>query len=112
MLRISERFGLKREFLGKGEISELDIIRPVEISPPDAIYKSPGGILSEDFLPERVGVTRIPKPIIVRYPPLSPAFEKRKPPPGFIETKAQVSTPAKNFIDIFFDWLNKILSGK
>jgi hypothetical protein len=111
MRRISERFDTEREFARRDRLLDFDIVRPVEIIPPSAIYISPGGAVSKEFLPEKPRFVRIPKPIISRYPPLSPPFKKIKPPPGIIDTKARVSTPARNFIDIFFDWLNKILSG-
>jgi len=114
MLRIPERFdGFEREFARKDKFLALDKTRPVEKIPPSAIYISPGGEVSEDFspkepilrpvsrrvLPEREYVTTAPSAIRI--------FAPRS-----IETKRQISTPARNFLDIFFDWLNKILSGK
>ncbi|MBA7493830.1 hypothetical protein ES702_04395 [subsurface metagenome] len=111
MRRISERLGLEREFARRDDRLDFAAPRPVEITAPEAIYTSPGGAVSEEFLPEKPQVVRIPKSIFVRYPPLSPPIKEISPRTVFIETKAQVSTPARNFIDIFFDWLNKILSG-
>lgn len=113
MLRISERRGLRREFEQREERPIIDVVKPTEITAPDAIYTSPGGAVSKEFLPREVRPAIAPRRDVFRGDgrryglPVNGKLGVRK----IKDTKAQVSTPAKNFIDIFFDWLNKILSG-
>jgi len=114
MRRISERFDFEREFARKGELRDFDIPRPIEIIPPDAIYTSPpkepilGPVVLPKPPPELRGMIGWPPPEYVTKAP--PAI--RLYPPTGIEAKAQISPPEKNFLDRFFDFLNKILSGK
>jgi len=114
MLRISERLGLRREFERREERRIIDVVKPVEITPPGAIYASPGGAVSEDFSLREVRPAIAPRrDVFIGERPAKGRMERiaRPTPRKIKDTKARESTPAKNFIDKFFDWLNKILSA-
>ena len=111
MLGISERFDVRRDFSLRDKLIDFDVSGPVEITPPEAIYESPGGALSEDFAPEVQPTMAPPESIFIEpreYITGIASAMKTRPPSGLIQKMA----PTKNFLDIFFDWLNKILSGK
>jgi len=91
--------------------------RDIQISSPDVVYNSAGGAISEDFKPQEPPVTGVPH-LFLQTP--DPIFLPAKTTYKFdsrygikIEQgKAPTSTPAKNFLDNFFDWLNKILGSR
>ena len=112
MLRIPERFdGFEREFARKDKFLALDKTRPVETIPPKAIYISPGGEVSEDFSPkEPAAVPPISMPKLRDYITTGMEAMKKRADPEVIQKYARTLFAPKNFLDIFFDWLNKILS--
>jgi len=106
------RSRLQRDFERRDERIFIDIVEPADYTAPDAIYTSPGGAVSEDFSPREIPRTRGPRRGVFRAERRGGEPIRREPGGRKItDTKAQVSTPAKNFIDKFFDWLNKILGG-
>lgn len=121
MLGISKRFDLEREFALRDKLLYFDALGPVEITPPEAIYESPGGGLSEDFsikvqpaLMDNIFMP-IAKTTMIPGAPGYEIYERRREkmkkiaPPS---PRGPAEIAGKNFLDIFFDWLNKILSGK
>ncbi len=122
MRRIPGRFDVEREFSRKDRLVDFPIPPPPPAVAPGAIYTSPGGKVSEDFLPE-------PPPPPVIKPPI---YSTTAPPavlpvslPADAEYITGVASPLKkglppgfkgklpwdkNILDRFFDWLNKILS--
>jgi len=102
--------------------------RDIQISSPDVVYNSAGGAISEDFITHEPPKTGIPGVVgrvsrhdlflqthdpIYSIMPVKPdsKFDSRygiKIEKG----KAPTATPAKNFLDTFFDWLNKILGSR
>ena len=114
MLRIPRLFDVEREFSRKDRLIDFPIPPPSPAAAPDAIYTSPGGDVSEKFLPEE------PPAVAPPFVSTRPQYITTAPPAAriitgpkfieFMEKKGQVSAPSKNFLDRFFDWLNKILS--
>lgn len=120
MRRISERFDFEREFARKGEFIDFEVPRPIEIIPPDAIYTSPGPILDPVVLPkppppiDLSGMIGWPPPKLPTLPEyaITPKPIGKAYPLTGLEVKGPTLPPGKNFLDRFFDWMNKILSGK
>ncbi len=96
--------------------------KDIELSSPDVVYNSAGGAISEDFIthePPRTGIPGVAGRVsrhdlflqthdpIHSIMPIKPVYKKE-----IEKGKAPTATPAKNFLDIFFDWLNKILGSR
>ena len=121
MIRISERPNFEREFARKAELLNFDRVKPNEKISSGATYITPAKPVAEYV---EVGRPQIPEyarrliPVseVPRYPPppppLIPGNAHRLPKRIIRDTTTPTTTPAKNFLDKFFDWLNKILSGK
>jgi len=120
MRRIPGRFDVEREFSRKDRLVDFPIPPPPPAVAPDAIYTSPEPILGPVVLPKpppelprMIGWPPPKVPTLPEYVTTAPPAARIITGPKFIEfmeKKGQVSAPAKNFLDRFFDWLNKILS--
>ncbi|MBA7493849.1 hypothetical protein ES702_04414 [subsurface metagenome] len=113
MRRIPGRFDVEREFSRKDRLVDFPIPPPPPAAAPGAIYTSPGPILGPKVV--------LPKPPpelrrMIGWRPTLPEYAITPKPIGRaypltgLEVKGPTLPPVKNFLDRFFDWLNKILS--
>lgn len=118
MIRPREDFDIEEGFVRRDERLDFDIVKAVEKLSDVDIYTSVGGIVSEEFSPEEpppeVPIS-LPPEASIFFPPEDAEYItgqasalKMDVPSGLIEKMA----PTRNFLDMFFDWINKILSGK
>ncbi|MBA7609382.1 hypothetical protein ES703_16573 [subsurface metagenome] len=117
MRRIPGRFDVEREFSREDRLVDFPIPPPPPAVAPDAIYTSPGPILGPKVVlpkppPElrrMIGWPPPKVPILPEYA-ITPKPIGRAYPLPALKVKGPTIPPVKNFLDRFFDWLNKILS--
>jgi len=128
---VSEPLDVQKAFAQKAELLDLPLTKLREAISAYTIYRSPGGEISEEFSWE--DPPAVAHPLVSTRPeygttgPLVFATTMIPGAPGYEEhikrlrESQKIAPPMpsgsaeaveKNFLDRFFDWFNKILSGK